>query len=92
MQIKKVKPKMGFIYLAKHGLNKHGLKTKNWSHLVGDQTVEKERGEKKERRREKKKRKKKKRRREGREAKIKLRYGTNLGIDHMEFVWHSRKV
>ena len=55
MQIKKVKPKkMGFIYLAKHGLNKHGLKTKNWSHLVGDQTVERERGE---RRREKKKRK-----------------------------------
>ena len=43
MQIKKVKPKMGFIYLAKHGLNKHGLKTKNWSHLVGDQTVERER-------------------------------------------------
>ena len=73
MQIKKVKPKMGFIYLAKHGLNKHGLKTKNWSHLVGDQTVERERGE---RRREKKKRKKKKRRRERREAKIKLRYGT----------------
>ena len=52
---------MGFIYLAKHGLNKHGLKTKNWSHLVGDQTVEREREGREEG--EKKKRKKKKRRR-----------------------------
>ena len=77
MQIKKVKPKMGFIYLAKHGLNKHGLKTKKLVSFGGrPNRRERERGEKKERRREKKKRKKKKRRREGREAKIKLRYGT----------------
>ena len=81
---------MDFIYLAKHGLNKHGLKTKNWSHLVGDQTVERER-ERREEEEEKRKRK------EGiKQAKIKRYgtldlYGTNLGIDHMEFVWHSRK-
>ena len=62
MQIKKVKPKMVFIYLAKHGLNKHGLKTKNWSHLVGDQTVERERGER--RKREEKRRRRGRRRRE----------------------------
>ena len=62
MQIKKVKPKMGFIYLAKHSLNKHGLKTKNWSHLVGDQTVERERGER--RRREEERRRRGRRRRE----------------------------
>ena len=56
MQIKKVKPKMGFIYLAKHGLNKHGLKTKNWSHLVGDQTVKRERGERRRREEERRRR------------------------------------
>ena len=74
MQIKKVKPKMGFIYLAKHGLNKHGLKTKNWSHLVGDQTVEGERGER--RRREKKKRKRK--REEEKRKKMKDQKGMEL--------------
>ena len=56
MQIKKVKPKMGFIYLAKHGLNKHGLKTKNWPHLVGDQIVERERGERRRREEERRRR------------------------------------
>ena len=64
MQIKKVKPKMGFIYLAKHGLNKHGLKTKNWSHLVGDQTVERERGERRRREEERRRRGRRRRRRE----------------------------
>ena len=32
------------------------------------------------------------RRREEEEDGGPKRYGTNLGIDHMEFVWHSRKV
>ena len=64
MQIKDVKPKMGFIYLAKHGLNKHGLKTKNWSHLVGDQTVERERGREERKREEEEEEEEKKRRRE----------------------------
>ena len=55
MQIKKVKPKMGFIYLAKHGLNKHGLKTQKLVSFGGrPNRRERERGEKKERRREKK--------------------------------------
>ena len=62
MQIKKVKPKMGFIYFAKHGLNKHGLKTKNWSHLVGKQTVERERGERRRREEEEEEEEEKKRR------------------------------
>ena len=51
MQIKKVKPKMGFIYLAKHG-----LKTKNWSHLVRERTVERERREEEEEEEKKKRR------------------------------------
>ena len=63
MQIKKVKPKMGFIYLAKHG-----LKTKNWSHLVGDQTVERERGERR-RRKEERRRRGRRRREEEKEEK-----------------------
>ena len=75
MQIKKVKPKMGFIYLAKHGLKKHGLKTKNWSHLVGDQTVERERegreeGEKKREEEEEEEEEKKRRKRSQDQAKV----------------------
>ena len=52
-----------------------------WSHF-----------ERENRREKKRKRKKKKRRREGEKFKQSKRYGTNLDIDHMEFVWHSRKV
>ena len=48
-------------------------------------------GEKREREKKKKK-KRKRRRREGEKFKQAKRYGTNLGMDHMEFVWHSRKV
>ena len=48
-QIKEINPKMGF-WRAKHGLNKHGLKGQNWSHVLGRrETVERE--EQKERRR-----------------------------------------
>ena len=38
-QIRKLKAKMGFHVLAKHGLNKHGLKDQNWSHLEERKTV-----------------------------------------------------
>ena len=66
----------------------------NWS-LIFERP---KRGEKKRTREERKREEeeeeeeeeKKKRREE--ERKAKLRYGTNLGMDHMEFVWHSRKV
>ena len=67
----KLNPKMGF-WRAKHGLSKHViLKTK-----IGLICGEKKRGEEGEKR--------KKKRRRGRrriQAKIKLRYGTNLGYE-----------
>ena len=51
---------MGFLVLAKHGLNKHGIKDqKNWSHVGEEQTVK--RG--KERRREEEEEEKKRKRR-----------------------------
>ena len=53
---------MGFIYLAKHGLNKHGLKTKlvsNWGREKRREREGREKGEKKrKRKREEEKRKK----------------------------------
>ena len=62
----------------------------NWSQIGGEKNVERE--GKSKRREEKEEEEKKKRRREGGKFKQSKRYGTNLGIDHMEFVWHSRKV
>ena len=56
-----------------------GFKIKNWSHLEGDQTVERERAEEKREEEEEEEEKKKRRRREE-EAKPK-RYGTNLGYE-----------
>ena len=64
---------MGFNYLAKHGLNKHGLKTKNWSHLVGDQTVERERRKSKRREEEEEEEEEEKRKKRSQAPK---RYGT----------------
>ena len=59
-----------------------GFKIKIWSHLEGDQTVERERGE--EKREEEEEEEKERRRREEKkreeEAKPK-RYGTNLGYE-----------
>ena len=86
-----LKAKMGFHVLAKHGLNKHGLKDQNWSPIWGRAQKRMGEGE------EKRKRKKKKRRRgRGDQAK---RYGTldlcmelTLGMNHMNLVWSSRKV
>ena len=77
---------MGFHVLAKHGLNKHGLKDQKLVSFGGETNPYRERGEEK---REEEKRKTKKRR--GRRRNQDQRYGTNLGMDHMEFVWHSRK-
>ena len=95
MQIKKVKPKMGFIYLAKHGLNKHGLKTKNWSHLVRDQTVEREREEEKREEEEEEERRRRGEEGEAKQAKVwNLDFGMELTLDMnsiMDLVWNSRK-
>ena len=61
---------MGFLVLAKHGLNKYGIKDQNWSHFFEEEkTVERE-GEK--RRREEG------RRRRGRASKAKLQKGMEL--------------
>ena len=69
MQIRKLKTKMGFLVLAKHGLNKYGIKRpKLVSFLEEEKTVERE-GEK--RRREEGRR----RRRRGRASKAKLQKG-----------------
>ena len=40
MQLEKVKSKNGFLTWPNMALTKHGFKTKNWSHLEKDQTVE----------------------------------------------------
>ena len=72
MQIRKLKTKMGFLILAKHGLNKYGIKRpKLVSLLEKRKTVERE-GEK--RRREEGRR----RRRRGRASKAKLQKGMEL--------------
>ena len=74
MQIRKLKTKMGFLVLAKHGLNKYGIKRPKLVSLLGEEkTVERE-GEK--RRREEGRR----RRRRGRASKAKLQKGMELGF------------
>ena len=72
---------MGFIYLAQHGLNKHGLKTKNWSHLGGEKNVERE-GKSKRREEEEEEEEEEKRKKRSQAPK---RYGTNLGYGSYEF-------
>ena len=59
--MRKLKAKMGFFDLAKHGLNKHGFKDQNWYHVLGEERNHREREEKKKRRR---------RRREAKQAKV----------------------
>ena len=62
MQNEKDKSKNGFFDLAKHGLNKHGFKDQNWSHVLG-------RGENRRERREKgKKKRKRKKKMKGRSS------------------------
>ena len=55
--MRKLKAKMGFFDLAKHGLNKHGFKDQNWSHVLGEERNRRERranGEMKRKRKKKK--------------------------------------
>ena len=63
---------MGFLVLAKHGLNKNMDKSKIGLSFLRDQTVERERGERK----REKKRKRKRRRREEEVKPRSKRYGT----------------
>ena len=73
MQIRKLKTKMGFLVLAKHGLNKYGIKRPKLVSFLKKRENGRERGrEEKERRRKKKKRKSK-------QSQAPKRYGiTNL--------------
>ena len=64
MQIKKINPKMGFIWRAKHGLNKHGIKKTKIGLILGRRTKREREGEEEEEEEE------------DRGAKIKPRYGT----------------
>ena len=74
MQNENLKQKWVFLTWPNMALTNMGFKTKNWSHLEKDQTVEKRgEGEKK------KKRKRKRRRREEKRKARPKRYGTNLG-------------
>ena len=73
MQIRKLKTKMGFLVLAKHGLNKYGIKRPKIGLIFGgEKTVERER----ERRGEEKRKRKK--REEPRSSKAKLQRGMEL--------------
>ena len=56
--MRKLKAKMGFFDLAKHGLNKHGFKDQNWSHVLGEERNRRERRAKGEMKRKRKKKKK----------------------------------
>ena len=72
MQIRKLKTKMGFLVLAKHGLNKYGIKRPKFGLTFGEEKNRRERGrEEKERRRKKKKKKRK-----SKQSQAPKRYGT----------------
>ena len=72
MKNMKLNPKMGFLVLAKHGLNKYGIKRPKLVSLLGERENRRERGrEEKERRRKKKKKKRK-----SKQSQAPKRYGT----------------
>ena len=73
MQIRKLKTKMGFLVLAKHGLNKYGIKRPKLVSLLEKRKAVEREGEK--RRREEGRRR---RRRRGRASKAKLQKGMEL--------------
>ena len=77
---------------AKHGLNKTWDLRQNWSQIGGDQTVERERGERKREKKRKRKRRRREEKRKGRPKSMELTLGMNSSMDHMDFVWNSRKV
>ena len=74
--MRKLKAKMGFFDLAKHGLNKHGFKDQNWSHVLGQ---ERNRRERRAKGGKKRKWKKKKKRSQGSQ-------GMETNLDH-GIVW-----
>ena len=65
-----------------------GFKDQIWSHF-GDQNRERE---KRKRREEEKEKKKKKRKKKRSQKGMELTLGMSFNMDHMEFVWNSRKV
>ena len=68
--MRKLKAKMGFFYLAKHGLNKHGFKDQNWSHVLGEERNHRERRAKEEKKRKRKKKKKRSQASQGMETNL----------------------
>ena len=72
MQIRKLKTKMGFLVLAKHGLNKYGIKRPKLVSLLKRENRRERGREEKERRRKKKKKKKRK----SKQSQAPKRYGT----------------
>ena len=54
----KINPKKKRVFdLAKHGLNKHGFKDQNWSHVLGEERNRRGRREKGEKKRKRKRKK-----------------------------------
>ena len=64
---KKVKTKMGFLDLAKHGLNKHEIRPKSGL-ILRERTVERERREGEKRRRRRRREEEEEKRKEGDQA------------------------
>ena len=84
--MRKLKAKMGFFDLAKHGLNKHGFKDQNWSHVLGEERNRRERRAKEEKKRKRKKKKKRSQASQGMELWI-FGMETNLDYEFYE-IWH----
>ena len=68
--MRKLKAKMGFFNLAKHGLNKQGFKDQNWSHVLGEERNRSERRAKGEKKRKMMKKKKKSQASQGMETNL----------------------
>ena len=79
MQIKKVNPKMGFIWRAKHGLNKDGIKKTKVGLILGRRTKREGEGE------EKRKRKKKEEPRSSQQG-----METTLSMDFLWITWNFK--
>ena len=79
------------IDLAKHGLNKTWDLRQIWSHFGRPNRRERE-GRGKERRRGRGREEEEKRRGKQGQRGMELTLGMNSSMDHMDFVWNSRKV
>ena len=82
---------MGFLVLAKHGLNNTWIRA-NLVSFLRDQTVERERGRGKERRRGRGREEEEKRKKMEEQKGMELTLCMDSSMDHMDFVWDSRKV